>query len=201
MSYFSPFPILNTARLILRHPEFPDAAALLPMRADPEVMRYIPRPLARTEADVLVVLQMIEDGLQKCERINWLIEWKATGEAIGLIGYVRMQPEHFRAEVGYSLHRAWHRKGIMREALAAVIDFGFHTMKLHSIEAIIDAENSASGGLLEDAGFTRESYFREDFFYNGEFRNSVHYGLLQTDRRVRPDGSGTLRAQAGAGDD
>ena len=100
---------------------------------------------------------------------------------LGLIGYVNIKPEHYRAEVGYSLSRAWHRMGIMREALAAIISYGFDELKLHTIEAIIDAENTPSGRLLEDAGFIQEAYFHEDFFYNGQFRNSIHYGLMRRD--------------------
>ena len=70
----------------------------------------------------------------------------------------------------------------MREALNAVVGFGFSSLRLHTIEAIIDAENVASGKLLEDTGFRQEAYFREDFFHNGHFRNSIHYGLLQADK-------------------
>jgi ribosomal-protein-alanine N-acetyltransferase len=179
---FDPFPILETPRLVLRRPATTDTADIFIFRSDPEVMQYIPRPLAVTEADVLPVLEMVNGFIDKGEAINWVMVWKATGQVIGMIGYVRMQPQHQRAEVGYSLSRAWHRKGIMRKALLRVIDYGFEEMKLHSIEAVIDAENSASGGLLEAVGFTREAYFREDFLHNGVFRNSIHYGLLQSDK-------------------
>jgi len=178
---FSPFPVLDTARLTLRRALPSDAADLLEMRSDPTVMQYIPRPLATCEEDVRDLINMIDGFIESNERINWAIEWKATGKVLGLIGYVNIKPPHYRAEVGYSLTRAWHRRGIMREALSAVIQYGFADMKLHSIEAIIDAENDASGKLLEDAGFVREAFFREDFFHNGRFRNSIHYGLLQPD--------------------
>ena len=178
---FTPFPVISTARLLLRRPLLSDAADLLEMRSDPLVMQYIPRPLAKTEADVEALLTMLDEFVEKNERINWAIEWKATGKVLGLIGYVNIKPEHYRAEIGYSLSRAWHRRGIMREALAAIVTYGFSDLKLHTIEAIIDAENTASGKLLEDAGFIQEAYFREDFFHNGRFRNSIHYGLLQPD--------------------
>lgn len=179
---FNPFPQIETQRLRLRRPLLADAADVFEMRSDPQVMQYIPRPLAKTVEDAADVIRMVDDFIEKNERINWSIEWKETGKVIGLIGYVNIKPEHDRAEVGYSLNRAWHRRGIMREALNAVVDFGFNSLRLHTIEAIIDAENVASGKLLEDTGFRQEAYFREDFFYNGRFRNSIHYGLLQADK-------------------
>jgi ribosomal-protein-alanine N-acetyltransferase len=178
---FNPFPVLSTSRLILRRPLLSDAADLFEMRSDPQVMQYIPRPLAKTLEDVHVFVRMLDEFVQTNERINWAVEWKDGGKVIGMIGYVNIKPEHDRAEVGYSLSRAWHRQGIMREALKAVMRYGFEVMKLHSIEAIIDAENVASGQLLQQAGFRQEAHFIEDFFYNGVYRNSIHFGMLQSE--------------------
>lgn len=178
---FEPFPTLATSRLTLRQPRTEDAADLFLLRSDPEVMRYIPRPLATTVEDVVALIGMINDFTQKGERINWAMEWRETGEVIGLLGFVNIKPAHRRAEIGYSLARAWHRRGIMREAVRETLRFGFETLALHSIEAIVDAENVASARLLEDAGFRQEAYFREDFLWNGVFRNSIHYGLLRAE--------------------
>jgi len=69
-------------------------------------------------------------------------------------------------------------KGIMKEALLAAIDFGFNQMNLHSIEAHINPDNTASGMLLEKVGFVREAYFKEDFFFRGEFIDTAIYSLL-----------------------
>ncbi len=182
MSYnFHPFPELDTQRLRLRRPELSDAADMFKMRSDPEVMRYIPRPLATSVADVEALITLVNDNTEKGERINWAIEWKETGEVIGMIGYVATDPDHNRAEVGYSLTRSWHRKGITREALRAVLTYGFGDMGLHTVAAIIDAHNIASAKLLEQAGFRQEAHFIEDFLFNGEYRNSVHYGMLQSE--------------------
>ena len=172
---------METGRLILRQLTDEDAADVFIMRSDPEVMRYIPRPLAVTVADALQVIQTINGFIATGEKINWAMELKETGKVVGVIGYVNRRPEHARAEVGYSLSRHHHRKGLMLEALLRVIEYGFTDMQLHSIEAIIDAENIASGSLLEAVGFKQEAYFREDFLHNGVFRNSVHYGLLHSD--------------------
>lgn len=178
---FNPFPIISTERLILRRPLMEDAADLFEMRSDPQVMQYIPRPLAKTLADVHELLAMIDGFVEKNERINWAIQWRETGKVLGMIGYVNIKPEHSRAEVGYALVRAWQRKGVMQEALEAVIDFGFDVMNLHSIEAIIDEENVASGALLEKAGFRQEARFVEDFFCKEAYRNSIHYGMLRSE--------------------
>ena len=177
---FSPFPVLETDRLLLRQLCSGDAADVFVMRSDPEVMQYIPRPIAVTLADAAALIEMMNDFIEKGEKINWAINEKSTGKVIGTIGYVNINPDHFRAEVGYSLSKAWHRQGIMREALACVIKYGFEQMNLHSIEAITDADNVASGSLLLSVGFVKEAFFTEDFYYNGQFRNSIHYGMLRS---------------------
>ena len=151
------------------------------MRSDPEVMRYIPRPLARSVGDALQVIKMVNEFVETGERINWVMELRETGQVIGMIGYVNRKAEHNRAEVGYSLNRNFHRKGYMREALQRVVEYGFSELKLHTIEAIIDAENNPSGALLLQAGFQQEAFFREDFLHNGVYRNSVHFGLLRAE--------------------
>lgn len=161
-----------------------DAADVFIMRSDPEVMQYIPRPMAVNVADAEALIKMMNDFIEKGEKINWAISEKSSGKVIGIIGYVNLNPDHFRAEVGYSLSKAWHRQGIMREALPCVLKYGFEHMNLHSIEAITDAENTASGSLLLSAGFVQEAFFKEDFYYNGQFRNSIHYGMLRSNAKV-----------------
>lgn len=181
---FEQFPVLYSQRLTLRRVMVEDAADIFIMRSDPEVMRYIPRPLAHTIDDVYPLIGMLDDFLGKGERINWAITFKDSDTVLGMIGYVHIKPEHYRAEVGYSLSRAYHRQGIMREALLRVIDYGFDAMKLHTIEAIVDADNEASAALLSDVGFRQEAHFREDFLHNGSFRNSIHFGMMKGEQKV-----------------
>ncbi|HEU4902680.1 MAG TPA: GNAT family N-acetyltransferase, partial [Flavisolibacter sp.] len=68
---FSPFPALETERLLLQQITPGDAAALFEMRSDKEIMKYIDRPLAQTVDDALALIQVITDALQKNEGITW----------------------------------------------------------------------------------------------------------------------------------
>lgn len=178
---FYPFPNLETERLLLRQITLDDAVDIFNIRSDKEVMRYIPRPIAKTIDDVVQLVHMLDDFLGKGERINWGMALKETNQLIGMIGFVNLKEAHHRAEVGYALASKFHRQGYMFEALNKVVQYGFRTMKLHSIEAIVDAENIASNALLHHFGFVKEAYFREDFYHLHRFRNSIHYGLLESD--------------------
>jgi ribosomal-protein-alanine N-acetyltransferase len=176
---FQPFPTLETERMELVRPDASQAEDFLKMRGDPEVMRYIPRPIAQNIDDVLAWLQIIDEYLEKNEKINWGMRHKESNTVIGMIGFPNIDKEHARAEVGYSVSKAWQRQGYTQEALKAVLHYGFQVMKLHSICAITDAENEASGKLLLKAGFRKEGLFSQDFWHNGQFRDSTYYAMLE----------------------
>ena len=108
----------------------------------------------------------------------WGITLKESDTVIGTICYWRMQKEHYRAEIGYALHPAQQGKGMMDEALKAVLQYGFETMQLHSVEANVNPANEASRKLLERNGFVKEAHFRENYYYNGQFLDSVIYSLI-----------------------
>lgn len=177
---FSRFPEIKTARLLLRKMTIKDAPQIFKLRSDELVMRYIDKERSATIADAEVFVNRIIYSLNNNEGITWaitLIEDPQT--LIGTIGYWRLIKEHHRAEIGYMLDPAYWQKGLMKEALLKVIDKGFGVLKLHSIEANINPENSASAAILITTGFVKEAHFKENFFFNGVFRDTVIYSRLQ----------------------
>ncbi|MBN9481757.1 MAG: alanine acetyltransferase [Bacteroidetes bacterium 43-93] len=176
---FDPFPIITTERLVLRDVRHSDRDDLFLIRSDEETMKYIPRPIAKTPEDITPVIQMVQDFVTANERINWAITEKGSDKLIGMIGYVRVLPDSHRAEIGYVLNKAYHRTGIMMEALKAVMDYGFEGMKLHSVEAVINPENTASCRLVEKYGFTKDAYFRDYINHNDRFVDAVVYSFLK----------------------
>ena len=67
----------------------------------------------------------------------------------------------------------------MQESLVATINYGFQTMKLHSIAAVINPDNKASIKLLERNHFVKEAHFKENYYHQGEFRDTEIYSLLK----------------------
>ncbi|WP_119080359.1 GNAT family N-acetyltransferase [Chitinophaga alhagiae] len=175
---FTPFPELRTPRLLLRQMQPADAAHLLALRSSPAVMRYIPRPLAQTEADVLALIAQYNQMVADNEGVHWAITLRGQPALIGTIGFFNIRKEHLRAETGYLLHPAQQGKGLMKEALNMVTDYGFNTMRLHSIEAVIDPGNTPSARLLEKCGFVKEAHLRESAFLMGRFWDAVIYSRL-----------------------
>ncbi len=175
---FDPFPILQTPRLVLRPVTRADAPALYEMRSDKTMMAMIARPVATRVEDVYELIDKIQTGTMANDLVNWAITLQTSDLLIGTIGYYRMQKEHYRSEVGYMLAKEHQGKGIMHEAITEVIRYGFETIKLHSIEAVISPENTASRRVVERAGFMLEGLFRESEFFEGKFISKAVYSLL-----------------------
>lgn len=175
---FTPFPNLETEHLYLRRVVEEDVNEIFALRSNTETMKYIPRPLVKTKEDARAHIAMIDEKIENNEGINWAITLKNEPKLIGIIGHYRIKPEHFRAEIGYMLLPEYHGKGIITEAIKETVKYGFEIMKLHSIEAVIDPENSASEKVLLKSGFIKEAHFKENEYYEGRFLDSVIYSIL-----------------------
>jgi ribosomal-protein-alanine N-acetyltransferase len=176
--FFDPFPVLSTPRLVLRQVYDSDIPEIYFLRSNEEVMKYTGKAPAKNYDEILKYIQDQRAGQARKKSILWAITIKGDPQVIGLIGYRQFIKEHFRGEVGYGLYPTHQHKGIMQEALNAVLDYGFKTIGLHSVEANVDKENLASIRLLERNNFTREAHFKENYYFNGRFIDSVIYSLL-----------------------
>jgi [ribosomal protein S5]-alanine N-acetyltransferase len=169
-----PFPVLETENLILKAVTHADAAAFLDMRSNTTVMQYIPRPIMQNAEEATTFIDNCIDNIAQNEYIHWGIYYKSQpNEMLGSIGYYRTQLAHYRSEIGYSLREKYFSKGIMQEAIATVIAYGFETIQLHTIEAVIDPANIASQKLLVRNGFVQEGHFLENELWQGKWLDTL----------------------------
>jgi ribosomal-protein-alanine N-acetyltransferase len=176
---FHPFKNLETERLLLRRVSKDDLNEILELRGNPETMKFIPRPLVKTEEDALNHFKMIDEKIEKNEGINWAITVKGNPKLIGIIGHYRIQPENHRCEIGYMILPQYKGQGIVTEAIKAVLEYGFEDMNMHSIEAVIDPDNIASERVLQKNGFVKEAHILENEYYDGKFWDTVIYSILK----------------------
>ena len=142
-------------------------------------MKYIPRPLIISIDGALAHIKMINDKIDENIDINWAVTEKGNNKCIGIMGFYRTQPEHFRTELGYMITPEHWGKGYVTEAVTVLLDFAFNTLQFHSIEAVIDSRHTASERVLQKVGFIKEAHFKENFYYNNEFTDTVIYSLLK----------------------
>lgn len=80
--------------------------------------------------------------------------------------------------IGYSLDAGYEGRGLMRDAIEAVIAHAFGTMRLHRIEANYMPHNRRSGSLLRRLGFQVEGYSRDYLQIAGRWEDHVRSALI-----------------------
>jgi ribosomal-protein-alanine N-acetyltransferase len=85
------------------------------------------------------------------------------------------------AMLGYAIDPAHEGRGLMREALQAVLADAFGRLGLHRVQANVLPDNARSLALLERLGFEREGLAREYLFIDGAWRDHVLTALRAPD--------------------
>jgi ribosomal-protein-alanine N-acetyltransferase len=177
---FTPFPELKTERLLLRKLVKTDAKEMFFLRSNEDVLRFLGREPTTSVEEAEEFIDRINKNIDTNESILWGIAFSNDPLAvIGTICFWNIKPEHYRGEIGYLLHPDQWRKGIMKEAINAVLDYGFDVVGFHSIEASLSSRNIASSTVLERTGFVKEGHFKESYYFRGEFDDAVVYSKLR----------------------
>ena len=148
--------MLQTSRLLIRPLLESDLAAVFACYDHPDVGRYCApvrwpdmdhahRWFNRRAGDIAA-------GLAE----QFIILNNDSNIVIGTCVLFRIDQIHRNAEIGYALGRDFWGAGYMREAVSALIDHAFGTLKLHRLQAVVDPRNLASAGALLRLGFTHE---------------------------------------------
>ena len=158
-------PQLQTERLILRGASRMDFPAIAALWADADVTRYIHRaPLTEEEAWAKFMRGFGHWAL--CGYGFWTVQEKASGRAIGEVGFLDAKRSIAPAldgtpEVGWVLARAAWGQGYATEALKAALSWGDAHLDQRRFACLIAPENSASLRVAAKAGFregARTSY-------------------------------------------
>ena len=183
---FVSFPDLSTNRLFLRQLRTSDDTEIFGLRSDERVNAFLDRPKATTLDDARVFIEKINRGILNKEWFYWAITLKEetsenkVGKLIGTICLWNISAEKECAETGYELHPDYQGKGIMKEAMAAVIDFCFERLQLRRIEAFTHKDNGTSSRLLEKFHFKRDHDLEKEMQGREDFRNMTIYALEQS---------------------
>ena len=175
---------IETDRLILRPFTMEDAEPMFRNWAsDDEVTKHLTWPTHTSVEVTKMVLSDWTSHYPEPDFYNWAIILKDNGdEPIGNIAVVRINSATDCAAMGYCMSRAHWRKGIMPEALKAVVDFLFGQVGFNRIEAEHDVNNPASGRVMEKAGLRYEGTLRQSGRSNQGIIDEVWRAILKSDR-------------------
>lgn len=156
---------IETDRLLLRPWRESDLEDLYAYASDPDVGIHAGwKPHASIEESKQILSMFIR------EKKVFALELKETGRVVGSLGLEEMRPdpvegEFFGREIGYVLSKAYWGRGLMPEAVRAVIGYCFTVLGYDYLTCGHFIQNDRSRRVIEKIGF--------DYFGESDFETSM----------------------------
>lgn len=182
MISFHPFPVIETSNLILRRMEDRDLSDLFEMRRDPKMHEHTDTKPDKVPEETKAYIDKINKGVDENKWICWAIECKRARKVIGSISIWNICAEEGSAELGYGLVSAYQGKGLMKEALLKVVNFGFEVMDLKILDAYTGENNIGSIRLLESCRFREVDRVDDAGCCNDRMYHMIVYRIGKTDQ-------------------
>jgi [ribosomal protein S5]-alanine N-acetyltransferase len=179
----SPFPILQTERLLLRQFTDSDLEHVYQGLSHPDIIQYYGvryDSLEATKAQMQFFADLEKDGTG----LWWAVCSPDNSNFYGAGGINGLSKTHRKAEVGFWLLCDYWGKGIMTEALPLIIQYGFEHMGLHRVEGIVEPENISCKRALGKLGFQYEGTMRDCEIKNGKFISLEIHAMINPEELV-----------------
>jgi ribosomal-protein-alanine N-acetyltransferase len=175
---------LETERLILRRFVMEDAEAMFQNWAsDCEVTKFLTWLTHESVQTSKTVLEDWTAAYKSETSYQWAITLREDERRpIGSIGAVKLDDTVSCVQIGYCLGRPWWHRGIMSEALRAVMDFFFSDVGANRVEARFDPRNLHSGMVMQKCGMQYEGTQRSADRNNQGICDICWYARLKSDR-------------------
>lgn len=175
--------VLETPRLRLRQWCAADAAPFAALNADPEVMRYFPAPLPRTESDALMA--RCQQMIAEVGYGFWALERLENQAFLGFVG-IKPAPDSLDfapvLEVGWRLARHAWGKGYATEAAHEALRFAFESLQQPEVVSFTAVDNQRSWAVMERLGMKRSGRFEHPALPEGHaLRTHVLYRMTAAD--------------------
>lgn len=170
---------IRTERLILRKFDFTDASDMLDLWVSkPEIQHMYSEPTYNTIDEVNELLKKYIQNYGNNDYYRWAIVDDESNRCIGQIAFYLVDAKNHFAEIEYCIASDYQNKGLMTEAVRAIIGFGFEQIGLHKIQISTKEINTPSKRVIEKCGFTYEGTLRDYFYYEGEYIDRLYYSML-----------------------
>jgi ribosomal-protein-alanine N-acetyltransferase len=175
----NPHPELTTERLRLRSFAPQDVDGLHDCFGDPYAMRYWDSLPCRSKAETHLWMMTLAKTIKPFDHLAWAVADKVGDRCIGMVNYHHREVRNERLEISYILAPEWHGRGLMTEAVRALLVYCFCELGVHRVEALIDPENFPSIRLAGRLGFRCEGGPLRDRWRAGDgYRSVMMYGLI-----------------------
>jgi RimJ/RimL family protein N-acetyltransferase len=158
------------------------AAELLVQCADPDLWRYMPRPLPRDLGEMRAWIAGARERATGGAERPFAIVHAAGGRAVGSTRYLDIRPEHRALEIGWTWIGTEHqRTAVNTECKLLLLEHAFDSLGAVRVQLKTDARNDRSQKAIERIGARREGVLRRHMIlWDGFVRDTVIFSI--TDR-------------------
>jgi ribosomal-protein-alanine N-acetyltransferase len=151
--------ILETERLLMRRLVASDLDDLYALYRDPEIRRYFPEGTLTLE-ETREELEWFLNGHPDHPELGlWATIHKPTGQFIGRCGLLPWTIDGVdEVEIAYLIAKPWQHQGLGAEAARALVRYGFETLELKRLIALIDPAHEASIRTANSAGLVLDRF-------------------------------------------
>lgn len=171
--------VLETDRLLLRYPTLRDAEEVFAFCRDPRISEYSAWDPHESPAHTRRYLRYLRRIRKTGKELTFCICRKADGRVIGTCSFVHIDLEGRVGEIGYCVSADCWRRGYGKEAVSALLGYGFNCLRFNRIEARVVCENLSSSGLLERLGFQKEGILKNGITFKGAPHDLFLYAVYR----------------------
>jgi RimJ/RimL family protein N-acetyltransferase len=171
-------PVRLEGRTVRLEPLTPDHAPLLWRHSHPEIYQWVlewPR-----DGSYEAFREWLGGTMSKPASLVFATILAATGEPVGVTGYLEIRPDHRGLEIGRTwIGKAHQGSRINPESKLLLFQHAFETLGAIRVQLKTDLRNLRSQRAIEKLGAAREGVLRRyQIRSNGEARDTVIYSVL-----------------------
>ncbi len=165
---------IKTERILLREIENSDIEHVFKGLSNPDVIKHYGVSFQSLEA-TKDQMEWFADAKQK-----WFAICSIDNKIFyGAGGLNDISKEHHKAEIGLWLLPKYWGKGIMKEAMPLICNYGFEELNLHRIEGFMDSQNLNCKKAMSKLDFVLEGTMRDCEIKNDEYISVDIYSRLK----------------------
>ncbi|RZN82115.1 MAG: N-acetyltransferase [Winogradskyella sp.] len=157
------FPLIKTNRLLLREIIDADLENIFNGLSNPNVIKHYGISFDTIDATKEQMSWFADD-----KQLWWAICALDNKTFYGAVGLNDINPKENKAEIGLWLLPEFWGKGIMKEVLPLITNYGFKQLKLHRIEGFVETENSNCKKAMSKLDFEYEKTIKDCEIKNGK---------------------------------
>jgi ribosomal-protein-serine acetyltransferase len=141
--------------------------------------RWLPWAAGQTQAGTLAFVRAARAQARRGEGFHAAIV--EEGRIAGVIGFHGIDAQHDSTAIGYWLGAGAQGRGIMTEALRAMVGHALEVWRLNRVEVRASVENARSRAVIERAGFRFEGVARQAFRLADGYHDDAVYSMLKSE--------------------